>query len=205
VPRQANELARNFIEQAEALESTRVKLEDLLARGEIDLDDIEHVYCGLYLEAFTSFEALLEDLFFGLILGDLISSKSDVVLRVSILPATIAQEIVLAGKSYIEWLPYKENTIRKANIYFQGGYPFTRLEDNDKFSLSRFHSIRNAIGHKSDHARKKFENDVLRSLTLTPRERKPGGFLRSIFRRPSQTQYQISIEELKAIASKLCD
>ncbi len=205
MPKPSIEIANEFILQLDALEVTRSKLEALLVDGRIDVDDIEHVYCGLYLEAFTSFEALLEDLFFGLLFGDLISSKTDVKLRVSINPPEIARDILLVSKSYLEWMPYGVHTIPRANIFFQDGHPFTRLDDGDKSNLSHFHSIRNVISHKSVHARKKFEKEVIGSLTLTPGERKPGGFLRGVFRRPPQTQYQVAIEELKAMAMKLCE
>lgn len=198
-------LANEFTNRLMALESTRAKMEALLAIGAIDVDDIEQVYSGLYVEAFTSFEGLLEDLFFGLVLGTLSSSLPDVALRVSINPALITREILLIGKQYHDWFPYKEQTLERANVFFQRGMPFARLDDGNKSNLQRFHRIRNAIAHKSEFAQRKFETDVLGSLTLTPRERKPSAFLRSIFRRPAQTQYEVAIEELKAISVKLCE
>jgi hypothetical protein len=180
-------------------------MENLLVRGEIEIDDIEQVYSGLYLEAFTSFEGLLEDLFFGIVLGDLISSLADVVLRVSVTPPLVTKDILLIGKQYHEWLPYKEQTLERAKVFLQDGFPFNRLDDGNKSSLKRFHRIRNAIAHKSDFSKKKFESEVIGSLALTPREKTPPGFLRSIFRRPAQTQYEVAIEELKSIALKLCE
>lgn len=205
MPSPAINLANEFINRLTALELTRAKMEKLHADGAIEIDDLEQVYSGLYLEAFTSFEGLLEELFFGLILGDLTSNLPDVILRVSVTPALITREILLIGKQYHDWFPYKEQTLERAKVFFQNGFPFTRLDDGNKSNVQRFHRIRNAIAHKSEFAQRKFEKEVIGSLTLTPRERRPAAFLRSIFRRPAQTQYEVAIEELKAIAQKLCE
>lgn len=198
-------IATVFISQVDELEVTRLKMEALLTGGEINLDDIEHMYCGLYIEAFTLFEALIEDLFIGLLNGDYLSSMTDVVNLVTITPVSKIQEILFAGKSYLDWLPYQEQTIKRSKSYFKDGYPFDRLDGNEKFSLLRLHRIRNAISHKSMFAQKKFQDEVIGNLTLLPRERKPGGFLKSVYRRsPVQTQFENSIQELKSITIKIC-
>jgi hypothetical protein len=132
------------------------------------------------------------------------SSILDTTQRITINPTILARDVVLAGKSYHDWLPYTEHTLKRAKIYFQDGFPFNRLSDTQKGSLKRFHNIRNAIAHKSSFAQKRFEDDVIGHLVLLPRERKPAGFLRSVFRRPAQTQYENVVAELEAMASKIC-
>lgn len=177
-------------------------MEYLLVNEAIDLDDIEQVYSGLYLDVFTSFEGLLENLFFGLLLGEFASLSPDIVCRVISHSGPTARDILLIGKQYLDWLPY-QNTLERAEICFENGIPFTRLDDGNKSNLKRYYRIRNAIAHKSDFAQRKFEDEVIGSSIVTPREKKPAGYLRGIFR-SSQTRYQAISDELKAIALKIC-
>ncbi len=201
--RQTIDFANEFINHLTALEMTRVKMEELLVRGELDLDDIEQVYSGLYLDIFTSFEGLLENLFFGLLLGKFTSVSPDIVSKVSAQSSPAAHDILFIGKDYLEWLPY-QNTLKRAEVCFENGIPFSRLDDGDKSKLQYYYWIRNAIAHTSDFAQQKFEDKVIRSQIVTPRERKPTGYLRGIFRSPSQRQYQTIAEEFKAISLKIC-
>ncbi|MFZ5819522.1 MAG: hypothetical protein ACOYYJ_06450, partial [Chloroflexota bacterium] len=111
---------------------------------------------------------------------------------------------LMIDKDYLEWLPYK-NTLDRANIFFQDGKPFSNLDNGNMGNLQRFFIIRNAIAHKSTFSQQKFEQKVIASLTLTPRERKPAGYLRTAPRSSaSQTQLQVVMAELRAIAQKLC-
>ncbi len=150
--KQTIDLANKFINHLTALEMTRVKMEELLVRGELDLDDIEQVYSGLYLDIFTSFEGLLENLFFGLLLGKFTSVSPDIVPKVSAQSSPAAREILFIGKNYLEWLPYRRNTLQRAEACFENGIPFSRLDDGDKSKLQYYYWIRNAIAHTSDFA-----------------------------------------------------
>ena len=68
-------LHEKFQNRTSSIESTRNKMEALLNSGAINLKDIEHLYAGLYMELFTEFESLLEELFFGLYNGTYISKQ----------------------------------------------------------------------------------------------------------------------------------
>jgi hypothetical protein len=76
-------LAHKFIGHLNYLEKTRAKMEKLLTTGAIVRSDIEQVYAGLYLEAITSLERLIENLFIGLLVGRIAPSSSEIVPRVS--------------------------------------------------------------------------------------------------------------------------
>ncbi len=67
--RPAMSLANKFIGHLNHLEKTRTKMEKLLTTGAVVRRDIEQVYAGLYLEAITSLERLIENLFIGLLVG----------------------------------------------------------------------------------------------------------------------------------------
>lgn len=63
-------LCRQFKFQIQLLEATRQKMEHLYSAGQISEDDIDHVYSGLFLDLFTEFERLIEELFLGLLSGN---------------------------------------------------------------------------------------------------------------------------------------
>jgi hypothetical protein len=64
--------------------------------------------------------------------------------------------------------------------------------------------IRNAIAHRSRHSHDRFQQEVLGSTPLPPRERTPAGYLRSSFRSgPRQTRYENLTAELLRLARRL--
>ena len=178
-------------------------MESLVLTGAIDLQDIEHLYAGLYMELFTDFESLLEELFFGLYEGSFFSRHYAIRRKSKITPSSEIQPVVYGGKSYVNWLPYKENTLQRANLYFHNGEPFKCLTTPEITSITNYHIIRNAIAHKSPNSLKQF-NNIISGLTLLPREKTPTGYLRSCPSGSGQTQFEIAIVELKLISSKLC-
>lgn len=202
MPNPASDLANNFVAHIRTLEITRHKIEGLLQTGYLDREDAEQVYCGLYLNVFTEFEGLIEELFFGLLSSTIVSPNAVCVVPPS--SSALAQQILMIGKSYLDWLPY-DKTLERANIIFQDGRPFSLLQHNHKEKLLQFIKIRHVIAHKSNHAKQQFERGVIGTLTLLPRERTPVGFLMSRFRtNPVQTQYELVIQELESMAQLLC-
>lgn len=204
MPRPASNLAVAFIGHLKYLEKTRAKIEALAARGAVVRRDAEQVHVGLYLDAITSFEHLIEDLFIGLLVGRIRCASQVIAPRVSFQSDRVARDIVFGGRNYVDWFPYG-NAEQKARAFFRKGLPFTGLDRTDKTQLEQLLIVRNAIAHKSDHSKRMFEDKVLSSLTLMPRERTPAGFLRSVFRiAPTQTRYEDLVATMAAVASKLC-
>jgi hypothetical protein len=195
-------LANDFIAHLNHLKRIRAKMERLMQSGDLVRANVEQVYSGLYLDAITSFESLIENLFVGLIVGRLKSDLAEVQPRICISSNRVAREIVLGGRSYVDWLPYR-HTEKRAEAFFCNGLPFTRLENPDKRQLEHQSMIRNALAHKSHHAKRMFEQEVLAGLPLTTREKTPHGFLRSSIT-PVQTRYDYLVGELAAIAQKMC-
>jgi hypothetical protein len=203
--RSAITLAENFASHLNRLEMTRAKMELLLFDGTIVRRDIEQVYEGLYLEAITSFENFLESLFIGLLVGKITHSSSSVVPRVVIKSYRVARDVAFGGQNYVDWFPYDNKTLRRAKAFFRNGMPFSKLTRAEMREIERFLCIRNAIAHKSKHAKRVFEDKVVAITSLPPRERTFAGFLRSVFRiTPRQTQYEILISEMASIARSLC-
>ena len=202
MPKKAARLAEHFIRRTSALETTRAKMEALLTTGALNNADIEHVYAGLFLEAFTEFEALVENLFFGLLTGKYYCSSIPIVRNAKITPVAMTKQFVFGTKAYLDWLPLEDHAIPRAKLYLKNGEPFNSLSKPERTSLKNYHLLRNAVAHKSEVAKKKFEQSI-GNFTLLPSEKTPIGFLRS---KPSglQTQHEITILELGAIATRLC-
>lgn len=196
--------AAKLIAHLNYLESTRTKTETLMYNGEIVRRDIEQIYKGLYLEVVCSFEHFLEDLFIRLLTGRCRHPSSSVVPRVTFKSSKVARDVVLGGHNYVDWLPYN-HTQQRANAFFRNGLPFTLLESRDKQIIDQICHIRNAIAHQSNHAKKQFDDKVIGTIPITPRDRTPAAFLRSKFRiSPVQTRYENLLIEMAGMAIKLC-
>lgn len=202
MPKPINKLAKEFIVKSNNLESTRRKIEEIYLNGKLSVADVEQVYTGLFLDIFTEFEALIEDLFIGLLTGKLYITSSKNPRKLKIVPASSTLDVLLNGKRYLDWMPYKDYTKARADRFFTNGQPFSKLKEEQIKSLQDYHTIRNALAHKSKSARKKFER-IIQNLTLLPNERTPAGYLMS---KPqgTETQYQIAVAELKAMVGILC-
>lgn len=196
----ANDLAGHF----RNLEKTRNKMERLMVNGSVVRRDIEQVYAGLYLDALTQFERMVETLFLGLLVGRLSSSLLGFGSRISVNSDQVARDVVFATRRYVDWLPY-DSTEERAKLFFRNGLPFTSLDSAEKSSLTRVQFVRNAIARKSRYAIRQFETKVVGESTLMPRERTPTGYLRSTYRAaPAQTRYNELVGHLASVAIKLC-
>lgn len=204
MPRLTTRLVDKLITRSQELERTRSKIENLLTVGYIELNDIEQVYAGLYLDIFTEFEAMIEDLFFGLLSGSLYSRQYKIERKVRIQPVSMTRQVISGDRSYLDWFPYRERTIPRAKNFFDVGEPFTLLVSSQEENLDNYYTIRNALAHKSETAYIKFQK-IIDGLTLLPQERSPAGYLRSRpYAASPQTQYEIAVLELETIAKLLC-
>jgi len=182
------------------LERTRRKMEGLFRKELLVRLDVERVYEGLYLDAVTSFEASIEDLFIRIITTR--ASPTGVTPRVSFKSSQVARDVVLGGeRRYLDWLPYSK-TDQRARAFLRAGQPFSRLSSTYRKTLDHIVVIRNAIAHKSSHSKRRFQ-DLVNSLPLLPREKTAAGFLRSRID-VSTTRYQFYTREMIDIIRFLC-
>ena len=200
----ASDFVNALIGHLKYIEQTRSKTERLYQEGYLVRRDVELIYAGLYLDAITSFENFIEDLFIRLLLGTAIHPSRLVVPKIAFKSAVICRNIVYGGRSFVDWFPY-ERTQERAEIFFQKGLPFTALDGLDRKNMNHMLCIRNAIAHKSKHALKRFEREVISGLPLLSQEEKPVGYLRSNYAMsPPQTRYELIIFNIVQIARKLC-
>lgn len=185
------------------LEYTRKKIEKLVSKDIIVKRDVEQVYKGLFLEIYSSFENFIEELFLGLLLDKYVQNSS-VCTKVSFKSTKMARKVVFGGKPYVDWLPYKEHTVKRAKIFFRKGFPFTCLSEDEKNKLKECNIIRNVIAHKSKAAISRFDKEVIGSGLLPPAEKKPIGYLRGAFRQyPLQTRYENYLIYINNISYKI--
>ena len=186
------------------LEKIRGKQESLFDKGYINRRDIEEVYAAIYVDAIAFFEALIEELFLGLLVQKIKPRISKFNIRVVVRSYSVARDILFQGKKYLNWLPY-DNTEKRAELFFTGGRPFTVLSSTEKEHIERCLTIRHAIAHQSRHAIDKFKSEILSGWTLTMRDRNPKSFLRAQFSlSPRKTYYQHYIDDLTRLASTIC-
>jgi hypothetical protein len=193
-----------FIGHINNLEYTRVKSEKLFSAHYLTRRDIEQIYKGLFLEAFCFFEQFIENLFVGLVVSKYSHSSAKIVPGLVLRSSNIARDIIFGGKKYVDWLPYHW-TEQRALAFFLNGIPFSKLKKADKDTLEQLCYIRNAIAHKSQHSKEVFEQKIISSLSLTPRDSNPAPYLRTVFRiSPKQTRYEDCIFQMAQIALVLC-
>lgn len=205
MPKHSRTLHNEFSFKVQALNSTRQSFENAFVAHLISDVDIIQGYAGLYLDLFTEFEGLIESLFIGILSGSITSNNTSVKRKLTVKPVSEIESVILGEKrAYLDWLPFNENTIKRANIYFVGGKPFTLLDDIEKDKITTYHKIRNAIAHKSKKASNAFQK-IITGLTLLPIESTPQGYLRNIPNASTgSTQLEIIGNELTAISHKLC-
>jgi hypothetical protein len=193
-------LQRRFIR----LEQTSTRIGKLHSEGKISAFDVEQIYAGLFLDAFVSLERFIEDLFLGYVSGLITCPSTSSHPLFQIKPSAKAKEVMLAGKNYIDWLPYESNTKKRAEVFFNKHSPFVTLTKPEEQLLIQLHQIRNALAHRSAHSLDVFKRLVIGNLPISPRDKKPSRFLLTIFRsNPSQTRLQNYLFEMLTIAKHL--
>lgn len=204
MPRRPSYLAGDFSNKLALLERTRSKVEAIFIQGNLDRQDVEAVYSGLFIDAFTEFEALIERLFLGLFDGSLRSVSQPATRRFKLRPNTFCREVVFDGKDYADWLPFDDRTIPKAKRFLNAGIPFSNLTQPEIQALKQAHLLRNALAHKSDAATKRFLSTI-NQQALLPHEKTPSGYLRTLPQGAAGlTQFALTMNVLSVTAKKLC-
>lgn len=138
--------------------------------------DLKWAFAGGLLRYATFVEGQLEDLFLGALHGRYVFADSNVVPVVNVSSRQTARRLVLGRRDYVDWLPYSQ-TRSRADVFFRSGRPFSELADRHVESFTTLLRIRNSLAHDSDHARRVFDEKVVRGRVLPRRETAPMGYL----------------------------
>jgi hypothetical protein len=84
--------------------------------------------------------------------------------------------VVPEGRSYAEWTDASRVIVR-AERFFKAGRPFAAVLRGNQHLLGEMRIIRNAVAHKSESARERFETVVRRRLGTLPPTSSVGSFL----------------------------
>lgn len=195
-------LAEQFAKRINSLERTRKEIDALYSENLVKPSLVEHTYAALYLSAFTSFEGFLEDLFIGLLVDRKGYTQANVNARVLVKTHAIARELIFAegNGNYVNWLPF-DHTERRSKLFFTGGRPFTSLDDRYRSILRQSQSVRNVLAHQSSYSLERFNKQVIGNQRLSPREKKPLGYLRAFHTSATPTKYEFHVKSLSLIAN----
>lgn len=170
-------MALRFARQVDKLLAVRGSSESAFADGSLRRSDVDHIYESTFLDLVSYFEVFVEDLFFICVLGR--SAIGDVEPTVTFPTRRLAAVLSSAERGYTSWSKMQEVLVR-AEIYLKDGRPFSRLRGRgrDLEVLSSGLKIRNAIAHRSEHAKTQFL--MLPEKTLPPSRRTPAGYLQQL-------------------------
>lgn len=191
----------SFLREVRRGERFRVHCESLISQSQIRPSHVEYVYEVTFLSVFVAFEQYLEDLFVAMMCGAHLPRKCQFGRRVVFSSAEVARMNLYGGQRYVDLLPF-DRTVRKAEIFFRGGRPFSSLGNAEKSDLTFLHLIRNCVAHKSRASLGSFEHELTKRHSLPPSQHTPARYLRSGFS-AGQTRFQIELGTLIFIASEL--
>lgn len=103
----ASDFVNVLIGHLKYIDQTRYKTERLFQKGDLVKRDLELIYAGLYLEAISSFESFIEDLFIRLLAGKTMHPSRLVVPKITFNSTVTCRNIVYGGRSYVDWFPYE--------------------------------------------------------------------------------------------------
>jgi hypothetical protein len=110
VPKPATVLSDAYAARLRTFDRARHKLEALHSEGRVTRHDVSMFYEGIFLRTVTSLEGLMEDLFVGLLAGGILPGKN-VHPRVTFQSHTVARDVMLGGRAYVDWLRTTSPTI----------------------------------------------------------------------------------------------
>jgi hypothetical protein len=162
-------------------ESSRLylgRIERSVAAGLITALDAEQAYSGAFMSFHSHVENTIEYLFLGLLRGRVEHRLRSVRPLATIPSDAVATKIVFNGRSYVDWLPFSDQTLSRSKLFFSEGLPFTMLSKPDRDGLDELSVLRNALAHASGHALRRFNKVFVEGKALPAAQRRPAGYLR---------------------------
>lgn len=157
-----------------------------------------------FFRVFSAWEAFLEETFILYMLGQQAPRGRKKVHRYGFPPNEDAAYAWVAGENrYANWNPDKVSG--RAKRFFKDGGPFLAALTSQQNLLSQMKSVRNAIAHDSEDARKKFEAVVRNELGALPPNTTAGSFLLATKPKtaPPVSFLEFYFDELVKVARKI--
>ena len=203
-PRPTKEVADEVASRARGLNNYMRRLESLHASGDLSATDVKRAQAGALLAFHTYVERSLERLFLGVVMNRLSSAQPGVTGLVHIKSEVVARAVVSGGRNYVDWLPFDQHTMKRADAFLSAGRPFSGLSGSDISAFDRLGIVRNAIAHESSHAVRKFRKTFVDGRGLPPEQQTPAGYLRATHH-AGQSRFENMMADVVATFIKLCD
>jgi hypothetical protein len=137
---------------------------------------IERIAGFALLDMHLGWEQFVEDVFVRYMCGATTSSAFSPTLAAP--PERnvgLAMRKLLASQPYLRWT--SNDIISRATAFFANGDPFAQAVRSARQQLEDISIIRNAVAHRSEHAKSQFRQVVRRELGYNPRGMTVGRFL----------------------------
>lgn len=197
-------VADEVASRAKGLRDFANRTEQLFRARAISQTDVHRVYAGAFLSFHTYVERSIERAFLGLLTRRFESTDVSVRPLVEIRSDKVAHAVVRSGRGFVDWLPYKQNTAKRADAFFSRGRPFSNLEKSHHAVFNRATIIRNAIAHESSHALRQFSVTFTANRALPPEQRRPAGYLRGQHA-VGQTRFDYMLSEAVSVMRVMCE
>lgn len=194
-------LHKELFDEISRASAARKQFIKVLREGHLSRSDCESAIEALYLRSFSSFELLLDELFWGLLTGKIRHSygcRSEY----QFVNREVAVRYVMQGQ-FVKWLPFSGAIEFTKHFFAEGCNPYVLPNESQKFELSKCVHLRNAIAHRSEGAIKKFEVSVCELKTLPKGDQSVAGYLMSTHSRDS-SKFDYHCGELLRFSRVLC-
>ena len=156
-----------------------------------------------FLRSFLAWERFLEESFLLYLLGKR-APRGRQPRRFAMPPdAKAARELVLGSRRYATW--DGPATLDRAKVFFRAGRPYANAIEPRRYLLQEVQTVRNAIAHQSEVARRKFEKLVRDKLGTLPPKTTVGKFLTTAVSGsiPTRSFLELYLDEMALVAREI--
>ena len=157
-----------------------------------------------FFRAYLAWESLLEESFVLYLLGATVPGRRAP--RRFVFPPSRQDAtawVVPEQRKYAKW--DAGSVSARAERFFRSGYPYTTNLRGQQNALSDAQTIRNAIAHSSENARRRFETLVRHKLRTLPPRPTAGGFLSTTVRgsRPPMSFFDLYLSRFEFLVERI--
>jgi hypothetical protein len=174
-------------------------------KAEITKAELDVLVEGVFIQAFTSLEELLEDVFLLYASGKKTVSNKSVKSYLNPKDISHARELVKSSMSFLEWND-PEKMLARFEIFLKSPNPLEHAIKANQTKFRTAKSVRNAITHRSVEAMDRYRRVVQAELRTAPiKLPAPGDFLiRRKPTMPNQTFLEGYLIDFETIGNLAC-
>ena len=179
------------------------RLEKHFVNHEVSVTDVELLYTSAFLSVCARWESFMEDSLVEAACGCGSRKRTNYRHAEFRSRPTLRRLLLYPDKKYVS-LPSLKAAIEVASMLVNEGRPLSQISEANQTYIQQAAWIRNAIAHQSDHSLRVFREKVPGVSSLPHAHRRPGRFLRTVFRSsPAQRRYEIYFAAFKSAAKEV--